>query len=151
MLLLFHPGIVISSHLSATFSFSLHVHSIRPGVNTMKLKCEPVFDLISDRIKQVCSNLPLLSQRYCSLLPPCHYPSLPPSSLLPSLCLPPAPSCPPSSTQDGPNLVKKVRGSFLFKVTASDGSLHQWLVDLKNGNGSVTKEPGMAGVQLPSC
>jgi len=47
--------------------------------------------------------------------------------------------------QDGPNLVKKIRGSFLFKVTASDGSLHQWLVDLKNGNGSVTKEPGKKG------
>jgi len=78
--------------------FPGHTSKNRPGVTTMSLKCEPVFDLIASRVKQ-----------------------------------------------DGPNLVKKIRGSFLFKVTASDGSLHQWLVDLKNGNGSVTKEPGKKG------
>ena len=48
----------------------------------------------------------------------------------------------PSLNQDGPNLVKKVKGSFLFKVTASDGTVHEWLVDLKKGSGSVTKAPG---------
>ena len=44
--------------------------------------------------------------------------------------------------QDGPSLVKKVRGSYLFKVTGSDGTVVEWLVDLKNGSGSVTKSPG---------
>ena len=39
-------------------------------------------------------------------------------------------------------MVKKVRGSYLFKVTGSDGTVVEWLVDLKNGNGSVTKSPG---------
>ena len=44
--------------------------------------------------------------------------------------------------QEGPNLVKKVRGSYLFKITGSNGNVVDWLVDLKNGNGSVTKSPG---------
>ena len=61
-------------------------------------KCEPVFDLIAERVKK-----------------------------------------------DGPNLVKKVKGSFLFKVTASDGTVHEWLIDLKKGSGSVTKDPGKKG------
>ena len=38
--------------------------------------------------------------------------------------------------------MKKVRGSYLFKVTGSDGTVVEWLVDLKNGSGSVTKSPG---------
>ena len=38
--------------------------------------------------------------------------------------------------------MKKVRGSYLFKITGSDGTVVEWLVDLKNGNGSVTKSPG---------
>ena len=38
--------------------------------------------------------------------------------------------------------MKKVRGSYLFKITGDDGTVLEWLVDLKNGNGSVTKSPG---------
>ena len=38
--------------------------------------------------------------------------------------------------------MKKVRGSYLFKITGEDGTVLEWLVDLKNGNGSVTKSPG---------
>ena len=40
-------------------------------------------------------------------------------------------------------MVKKIKGSFLFKITGSDGKVVEWLVDLKNGNGTVTKSPGM--------
>lgn len=38
--------------------------------------------------------------------------------------------------------MKKVKGSYLFKVTGEDGKTGEWLVDLKTGNGSVTKNPG---------
>lgn len=68
------------------------------GSGSGKLQCEPVFDIIADRVKA-----------------------------------------------DGPTLVKKVRGSYLFKITGSDGTVVEWLVDLKNGNGSVTKSPGKKG------
>lgn len=40
-------------------------------------------------------------------------------------------------------MAKKVKGSFLFKITGDDGTVHEWLVDLKTGNGSVTKGNGM--------
>lgn len=46
---------------------------------------------------------------------------------------------------DGPSMVKKIKGSFLFKITGSDGKVVEWLVDLKNGNGTVTKSPGKKG------
>ena len=39
--------------------------------------------------------------------------------------------------------MKKVRGSYLFKVNGNDGTVEQWLVDLKSGSGSVTKSPGL--------
>ena len=39
--------------------------------------------------------------------------------------------------------MKKVKGSFLFKVKGSDGSIHEWLIDLKSGNGSMKKGPGI--------
>ena len=38
--------------------------------------------------------------------------------------------------------MKKIKGSFLFKITGGDGKVHEWLVDLKSGNGSVTKGTG---------
>ena len=44
--------------------------------------------------------------------------------------------------QEGAAAVKKVKGSYLFQVTASDGKKHEWLVDLKSGNGSVKKGTG---------
>ena len=44
--------------------------------------------------------------------------------------------------QEGSKLVKKVKGSFLFKVTGEKGDTVEWLIDLKSGNGSVTKSPG---------
>ena len=46
--------------------------------------------------------------------------------------------------------MKKVKGSFLFKVTASDGTVHEWLIDLKKGNGSVTKAPGEERLNITS-
>ena len=46
------------------------------------------------------------------------------------------------TAQDGASLVKKVKGTYLFKVTGDDGKIVEWLVDLKTGNGSVTKNPG---------
>lgn len=46
---------------------------------------------------------------------------------------------------EGPSLVRKVKGTFYFKITGSDGTVQEWLVDLKNGNGSVTKNPGKKG------
>eukprot|EP00058_Branchiostoma_floridae_P015873 XP_002601361.1 hypothetical protein BRAFLDRAFT_123227 [Branchiostoma floridae] len=40
--------------------------------------------------------------------------------------------------QEGPALVKKVGGIFLFKVTGGPGGKEGlWLVDAKNGNGAV--------------
>lgn len=47
--------------------------------------------------------------------------------------------------KEGAKLVKKVKGSFLFKITGSDGTVGEWLVDLKTGNGSVTKGQGKKG------
>ena len=44
--------------------------------------------------------------------------------------------------QEGEKLVKKVRGSFLFKVKGDNGKTEEWLIDLKSGKGSVTKSPG---------
>ena len=46
--------------------------------------------------------------------------------------------------------MKKVKGSFLFKVTASDGTVHEWLIDLKKGSGSVTKAPGEERLNITS-
>ena len=45
--------------------------------------------------------------------------------------------------QGGEDLVKKVKGIFLFKITDSGGKETQWIVDLKNGKGSVKNTPGM--------
>jgi len=44
--------------------------------------------------------------------------------------------------QDGETMVKKVKGIFLFKITGSGGAESQWLVDLKNGKGSVKNTGG---------
>ena len=38
--------------------------------------------------------------------------------------------------------MKKVKGTFLFKIKGPDGAVVEWLVDLKTGQGSVTKNPG---------
>lgn len=38
--------------------------------------------------------------------------------------------------------MKKVKGSFLFKVKGPDGKVHEWLIDLKSGNGSLKKGEG---------
>ena len=34
-------------------------------------------------------------------------------------------------------MTKKVGGVFLFKVTGEKGAVGSWIVDAKNGNGSV--------------
>ena len=47
------------------------------------------------------------------------------------------------TTQNGGALVKKVKGTYLFKIKGADGSTQEWLVDLKNGTGAVNKGPGM--------
>ena len=39
--------------------------------------------------------------------------------------------------------MKKVKGVFLFKITGSGGRESQWIVDLKNGKGSVKNTPGI--------
>lgn len=39
--------------------------------------------------------------------------------------------------QDGQAWVKKMKGVFCFKVKGSDGKEGIWVVDAKNGNGSV--------------
>ncbi|XP_008289106.1 sterol carrier protein 2 [Stegastes partitus] len=45
--------------------------------------------------------------------------------------------------QDGENLVKKVGGVFAFKVKdGPDGREETWVVDVKNGKGSVSNDPG---------
>ena len=44
--------------------------------------------------------------------------------------------------QEGETLVKKIKGIFLFKITGSGGRESQWVVDLKNGKGSVKNTPG---------
>ena len=45
-------------------------------------------------------------------------------------------------SQGGEELVKKVKGIFLFKITDSSGKETQWIVDLKKGRGSVKNTPG---------
>ena len=40
--------------------------------------------------------------------------------------------------------MKKIKGSFLFKIKGSDGKVQEWLVDLKSAPGSVTKGSGTA-------
>lgn len=42
-------------------------------------------------------------------------------------------------------MVKKIKGSFLFKIKGSDGKVQEWLVDLKSPPGSVTKGTGTFG------
>ena len=39
-------------------------------------------------------------------------------------------------------MVKKIKGSFLFKIKGSDGKVHEWLVDLKTPPGTITKGTG---------
>ena len=42
---------------------------------------------------------------------------------------------------DGKTLVPKVKGVYCFSVTGGpDGKTQKWIVDAKNGNGSVTKD-----------
>lgn len=46
--------------------------------------------------------------------------------------------------QEGAQLVKKIGGVFAFKVKDGPGGKEAtWIVDVKNGNGSVTNDPGM--------
>lgn len=56
------------------------------------------------------------------------------------------------SLQEGEQLVKKIGGVFAFKVNdGPDGREATWVVDVKNGKGSVTTDPGMyfnRGVEL---
>lgn len=40
--------------------------------------------------------------------------------------------------KDGANIVKKMKGVFCFRVKSKDGKEGIWIVDAKNGNGSVT-------------
>lgn len=44
--------------------------------------------------------------------------------------------------------MKKIKGSYLFKVTGDNGKTVEWLIDLKSGNGSVTKNPGVFNVEV---
>ena len=44
--------------------------------------------------------------------------------------------------------MKKIKGSFLFKVTGDSGKTEEWLVDLKSGSGSVTKNPGELDIRV---
>ena len=46
--------------------------------------------------------------------------------------------------QEGASMVKKIKGSFLFKIKGSDGKVYEWLVDLKSPPGSVTKGTGIS-------
>lgn len=39
---------------------------------------------------------------------------------------------------DKENLIEKVRGIYCFKVTNSSGKEGMWIIDAKNGKGSVT-------------
>ncbi len=46
--------------------------------------------------------------------------------------------------QDGEQLVKKIGGVFAFKVKDGPGGKEAtWVVDVKNGKGSVSNDPGM--------
>lgn len=48
------------------------------------------------------------------------------------------------SLQEGEQLVKKVGGVFAFKVKDGPGGKEgTWVVDVKNGKGSVSTDPGM--------
>lgn len=48
--------------------------------------------------------------------------------------------------QEGEQLVKKIGGVFAFKVKdGPGGKTATWVVDVKNGKGSVTNDPGMNG------
>ena len=48
--------------------------------------------------------------------------------------------------QDGANIVKKMKGVFCFRVKGKDGKEGIWVVDAKNGNGSVSfGGPGRLG------
>ena len=40
--------------------------------------------------------------------------------------------------QDGSNIVKKMNGIFCFRVKDKDGKEAIWVVDAKNGSGSVS-------------
>lgn len=43
--------------------------------------------------------------------------------------------------KEGPKYVKKIKAVFAFSVTdGPGGKKERWLVDVKNGNGSVKKE-----------
>ena len=39
-------------------------------------------------------------------------------------------------------MAKKVKASFLLKITGTDGVVNEYLVDLKEGSGSFTKGTG---------
>lgn len=48
------------------------------------------------------------------------------------------------SLQEGEQLVKKIGGVFAFKVKdGPEGKEATWIVDVKNGKGSVTNDPGV--------
>lgn len=48
------------------------------------------------------------------------------------------------SLQEGEKLIKKVGGVFAFKVKDGPGGKEAtWVVDVKNGKGSVTNDPGL--------
>ena len=44
--------------------------------------------------------------------------------------------------QNGASIVPKIKGSYVFKITGSDGTVQEWLVDLKSGSGSIKKGSG---------
>lgn len=46
-------------------------------------------------------------------------------------------------SQEGAELVKKVRSKFLFRVTGAKGLTKEWLIDLSSGTGAVIKNPGI--------
>ena len=48
-----------------------------------------------------------------------------------------------------PDLVKKVKGIFEWNVTKGETTVGKWIVDLKNGSGSVTVGPYKQG--KPDC
>eukprot|EP00731_Ephydatia_muelleri_P018972 Em0011g1012a len=50
--------------------------------------------------------------------------------------------------KEGSELVKKVKASFLLKITGSDGVVNEYLVDLKEGNGSFAKGTGKGDVTI---
>ena len=45
--------------------------------------------------------------------------------------------------QEGPSLVKKVKGTFLFKIKGPEKKVQEWRVDLKHAPGSVQKGRSM--------